>query len=465
MKAITGSGGRVTLAAVLLIGVCSITGGGGGWGQIAPAAPTAHADTLFPQTGMRLWGPFEQFWYEHGGLAQFGLPLTTVFPTGKGYDAQWFERAMFTYNPNKPDPYKVELQLLGAIATEGRRGEEAFRPASPLGEGLFFAPTGHNLTGRFLEKWRSGGGLPIYGYPLSEPFTERSKADGRAYVVQYFERARFELHPELAGTPFEVQLGLLGAELLSAAGGPQAFAGPGPASFYPAPASGGVGVPPGDVVTSPGAGTPTTGGTGREVPPAPALPPTTARVILQNDFSSGGLVAWQALALHPAPGTRPAGWRVENGVLAQVNDDAPISEIDDDAMLVTTSHEFGDFTLEAYFYATGGETVGAVLRYTDAGLYLVKFYGQSPNSLPKAELLRITGDGGTLLADSAAWVGYRRGNWHLMAVSAHGAAIEVRVDGQIVLAASDRSFTRGGLGFYAKADGTARFDNLRVSTP
>ena len=28
--------------------------------------------------------------------------------------------------------------------------------------------------------------------------------------MQYFERARFEYHPELAGTPYAVQLGLLG---------------------------------------------------------------------------------------------------------------------------------------------------------------------------------------------------------------------------------------------------------------
>ncbi len=30
--------------------------------------------------------------------------------------------------------------------------------------------------------------------------------------MQYFERARFEYHPEYAGTPYEVLLGLLGRE-------------------------------------------------------------------------------------------------------------------------------------------------------------------------------------------------------------------------------------------------------------
>jgi hypothetical protein len=36
--------------------------------------------------------------------------------------------------------------------------------------------------------------------------------------VQYFQRARFEYHPEHAGTPYEVQLGLLGDQLLQQQG-------------------------------------------------------------------------------------------------------------------------------------------------------------------------------------------------------------------------------------------------------
>jgi uncharacterized protein YkwD len=42
---------------------------------------------------------------------------------------------------------------------------------------------------------------------------EKSATDGATYLTQHFERARFEWHPENAGTPYEVLLGLLGAEL------------------------------------------------------------------------------------------------------------------------------------------------------------------------------------------------------------------------------------------------------------
>src|SRR4051794_31951845 len=170
----------------------------------------ARADTTFPQTGFTIWGPFEQYWNTHGGMAQFGLPRTSVYPvkgaTGStssssgGYDAQWFERALFTYNPNNPDPYKVQLQLLGNSITAKRQSEAPFqrKPAGATPAGMYFEATGHNLTGKFLEYWKANGGLPIYGYPISEAFTEKSKSDGKDYTVQYFERNRLEYHPEQA---------------------------------------------------------------------------------------------------------------------------------------------------------------------------------------------------------------------------------------------------------------------------
>ena len=184
-----------------------------------------RADTRFPQTGYSVWGPFESYWNAHGGLAQFGLPRTSVYAAGKEYDAQWFERAVFTYNPSKPDPFKVELNLLGSQITATRHGEAPFVTAKPGADTTYFGMTGHNLSGKFLTYWQQMGGLSIYGYPISEPFMESSKSDGKTYLVQYFERNRFELHPELAGTPHEIELGLLGSEMLDMQGGPASVAG------------------------------------------------------------------------------------------------------------------------------------------------------------------------------------------------------------------------------------------------
>jgi hypothetical protein len=71
------------------------------------------------------------------------------------------------------------------------------------------------ITGRFREFWETNGGLSAFGYPLG-PATALPTADG-TYTIQYFERARFELHPE-NDPPYDVLLGRLGVELLSARG-------------------------------------------------------------------------------------------------------------------------------------------------------------------------------------------------------------------------------------------------------
>jgi len=76
-----------------------------------------------------------------------------------------------------------------------------------------FPETGHTLAGEFLTFWQQHGGLATFGYPITEEFDEESLIDGQTYRVQYFERQRFELHPENQ-PPYNVLLGLLGVEAM-----------------------------------------------------------------------------------------------------------------------------------------------------------------------------------------------------------------------------------------------------------
>src|SRR5690242_278447 len=70
-----------------------------------------------------------------------------------------------------------------------------------------FPQTGHCIGGRFAQYWQQNGGLPVFGYPLTDELTQQGR------TVQYFERQRFELHTENAA-PYDVLLGLLGEEVL-----------------------------------------------------------------------------------------------------------------------------------------------------------------------------------------------------------------------------------------------------------
>ena len=195
----------------------------------ATQAPSGSGDSYtFKETGISVSGAFWTTWrgsrtFEES-LYINGLPITAVrdetSPTdGKIYSTQWFERARFELHPQNQPPNNVLLGLLGVIAAQGRQNEAQFRAVSNPGGGLqWFSQTGHTLGdnsegGKAIASfWTRLGGLSQFGYPLSQPFTEVSKDDGKQYLVQYFERQRFEYHPENKGTRFEVLLGRLGAE-------------------------------------------------------------------------------------------------------------------------------------------------------------------------------------------------------------------------------------------------------------
>jgi hypothetical protein len=188
-------------------------------GRTSPSAcfTIIPAQQTFPQTGKMVRGSFLAYWYSNGGLAQQGLPLTDEFEetnpsNGKTYRVQYFERARFEAHPENAAPYNVLLGLLGTeqFGTKYPQGGPARAGACASGE-QEFAQTGHCVGPRFNEYWKANGGLAQQGLPLSEEFAEVNPSDGKTYSVQYFERARFEYHPENAA-PYNVLLGLLGGE-------------------------------------------------------------------------------------------------------------------------------------------------------------------------------------------------------------------------------------------------------------
>ena len=84
-------------------------------------------------------------------------------------------------------------------------------------EPQYFPETQHNLLDPMNEYWHQHGGLPVFGYPISEAFSEVNADTNQAYLTQYFERNRLESHPENAA-PYHILLGLLGKEALAAQG-------------------------------------------------------------------------------------------------------------------------------------------------------------------------------------------------------------------------------------------------------
>jgi hypothetical protein len=172
--------------------------------------PPACTGRLFTETSKCVNEPFLSYWNAHGQLPINGYPISDEFTEtledGKPYKVQYFERVRMEYHPENPPPYDV---LLGQF---GRRIHPADPPVGAKPGARFFPETGHNIGGGFLAYWTANGGLPQFGYPITEEIAETLE-DGKSYTVQYFERARFEYHPENP-PPYDVLLGQFGRRIL-----------------------------------------------------------------------------------------------------------------------------------------------------------------------------------------------------------------------------------------------------------
>jgi hypothetical protein len=154
----------------------------------------AATDPVFvPETGHYLRGVFREFWEQNGQIENFGLPITDEYQDPQtGRVLQWFERARF--ERAGPDATVVDLGMLGREWL----GERTFPRKDPVPNTAtrrYFPETGQILQYGFKQIWETRGGQPIFGLPLSSELIEATD-DGQLRTIQYFERARFEFHPD-----------------------------------------------------------------------------------------------------------------------------------------------------------------------------------------------------------------------------------------------------------------------------
>ena len=149
---------------------------------------------------------FLDYWRKNGGLKAFGYPISPVL-LEDGKQVQYFERQRFEYFPNNQPPYNVQLGLLGYWAADKVANKTPFAPTSATGS-RFYTQTKHNISPRFQAFWDNNGGLPIFGFPISEEFEEQLPGQPLR-KVQYFERTVLRYFPE-NNAEFSAQGDLLG---------------------------------------------------------------------------------------------------------------------------------------------------------------------------------------------------------------------------------------------------------------
>lgn len=179
------------------------TAGSATWSKQLPVVRTVY----FPATGHHLSNRvgFLDFWRANGQLHIFGMPISEELVIDDRI-VQYFERARFEYHPEYAGtPQQVQLGLIGREWLA--RQPTIPPPATDTAIGAFFPETGYTLRGEFLEFWERHGGLPVFGFPLSE------ERDENGTLVQYFERARFLYRPESLAPFFRQQQAIYGLDL------------------------------------------------------------------------------------------------------------------------------------------------------------------------------------------------------------------------------------------------------------
>src|SRR5579859_7525222 len=124
--------------------------------------------TYFPESGHAVSGSVATFFYQNGGVPIFGYPITPVIQE-QGLQVQYFQRARFEIGPHGIALSRVGSEVV-ASGVAGPASAFARLSAPAPGTTRFFAQTGHDISGDIAQFWISQGGVPLFGYPISEPY-------------------------------------------------------------------------------------------------------------------------------------------------------------------------------------------------------------------------------------------------------------------------------------------------------
>jgi len=164
-----------------------------------PGLAQEGAGQFFEKTGHWVEGVFLDYFNSRGGLEIFGYPLSKPF-MDQGVLVQYFQKARMEWHPQNPEPYKVQLGLLGDELKYRQPGVPEPYPHSR--RKVYFPETGHTVAYAFLDYFKEHGEINAFGYPITEMHFEEGK------VVQYFQRMKLEWSPE--DPVSTIQVGSLG---------------------------------------------------------------------------------------------------------------------------------------------------------------------------------------------------------------------------------------------------------------
>jgi len=163
------------------------------WGISVAQTSTPQVDDIlyFPETGHFVKDEFLKAYQSATDPERiYGFPITEAFLDSTGKKVQYFEKTVLEYFPNNPPELRVRPKDLGDyLHLTG--SPLPLPPNFPACRVFPEDPFKYQVCYSFLDFYLAYGGPAQFGYPISNFELQ----DGR--IVQSFQRARFEWHPEL----------------------------------------------------------------------------------------------------------------------------------------------------------------------------------------------------------------------------------------------------------------------------
>jgi hypothetical protein len=188
---------------------------------------------------------------------------------------------------------------------------------------------------------------------------------------------------------------------------------------------------------------------------------TNAGVLFSDDFASTLSSVWTVVD----EGTvdRPSRWRVNAGVLEQTSnifdgDGARNSLPKLGTYLLTGDPNWTAYGVRVRMLSTDNDAMGVMFGYRDSGNY---YRFSMDQTRAYRRLVKFVNGRATLLAEDG--VAFEQNRWYDVEVSFAGGAIEVRLDGQVLLQANDSSHSSGRVALYSWAQASAKFDDFVVT--
>jgi len=164
-----------------------------------PSLAQVGKSRYFPETNKTVSGEFlAKYESIRDPISMYGYPITEEYLAQEGSPVnglrvQYFQRARFEYHPDQPTGQRVVIAPLGTLLSELENPKQTQEINLPTSSACrYFEQSGHRTCYSFLTFFDNNGGLKQFGLPVSPIM----KLNDR--LVQYFEYARFEWHPNLA---------------------------------------------------------------------------------------------------------------------------------------------------------------------------------------------------------------------------------------------------------------------------